>query len=189
MEKPQGRTAGPALRLKIAQEPFERLLVGVVIFPRAEVADVARAPAGCGGTCRGASRSALPAIVRKCGRGRFSNRPYETCWVATSPLEQLLRCRRFVPNRRHEVWQARQGRKNMAHGESRGKRCGPISIASPARGDRSTQLVDYFCRPCRGWCILLRMFPWLTPWATFYRRYAAWILLRALISIGFQSDN
>ena len=43
LEKPQGRRAGPALRFKVAQEPFERLLVWAVIFPRAEVADVARA--------------------------------------------------------------------------------------------------------------------------------------------------
>jgi hypothetical protein len=37
--------------------------------------------------------------------------------------------------------------------------------------------VDHFCRPCRGSFVLVRLIPWLAPWATFYRHYAACMLL------------
>jgi hypothetical protein len=50
-------------------------------------------------------------------------------------------------------------------------------------------VVNYFFRPCRGSFVLVRVIPWLTPWATFYRRYAACILLRALVGNGFQTED
>jgi hypothetical protein len=42
---------------------------------------------------------------------------------------------------------------------------------------RMIAVTGFFCRPCRGSFALVRVIPWLTPWATFCRRYAASVLV------------
>ena len=74
--------------------------------------------------------------------------------------------------------QARQGRQNVAHGESRGKGAVIFQLRAPAGATEPRKLIGYFCRPSRGSLVLVPMFPWLAPWATFYRRSAAWRLYR-----------
>ncbi len=58
--------------------------------------------------------------------------------------------------------QARQGRQNVAHGDSRGKETPLQLLCEPRQGRKNVfgkRVVRDFCRPCRGSYLFLRIIP------------------------------
>jgi len=71
-------------------------------------------------------------------------------------------------------FQARQGRQIVAHGDSRGEEQRSQLYFEPRQGRHSpSPWLTISVAPAGALFSLDFFIPWLSPWATFYRRYAA----------------
>jgi hypothetical protein len=85
--------------------------------------------------------------------------------------------------------QARQGRQIVAHGGSRGE-AGVVNRSARVSGrQRRLQPPIIYVTPAGARLLYCLFFPWLPPWATFRRRYAACLRSLYFLMVRFGQPN